>query len=215
MHAPGRQGCMDVPPGRRRMVEALADQGVLHDARLRDALLAVPREAFSPEDPYSDAPQPIGAGQTISAPHMVAIMVEALDVRPGMRVLEVGGGSGYHAAILAHLGARVVSVEIVPSLAERARATLATLGIGDVEVVLGDGSEGYAPGAPYDRISVAAAAPDVPPPLVAQLSPGGSMIIPLGPPGEQTLVRVDASGRREPLMAVRFVPLLGKHGWPA
>ena len=187
----------------------------VRDERVRQALLDVPREAFVASDPYADSPQPIGAGQTISAPHMVAIMAEALDVRPGMRVLEVGGGSGYHAAVLARLAdpGVVVSVEYVPELAARARDTLRRLGIANVEVVEGDGSVGHAPRAPYDRISVAAGAPRVPPPLVAQLAAGGQMLIPVGPLDVQTLVRVHADGREEPMMAVRFVPLLGEHGW--
>ncbi|HUR68700.1 MAG TPA: protein-L-isoaspartate(D-aspartate) O-methyltransferase [Candidatus Thermoplasmatota archaeon] len=207
---------MDADDARRRMVDALAAQGVLHDARVRDALLDVPREAFT-SDPWEDAPQPIGAGQTISAPHMVALMAEALELRPRQRVLEVGGGSGYHAAVLARLvePGLVVAVEIVPELAQRARATLTRLGIRNVEVVEADGSGGYSARAPYDRISVAAGAPAIPRPLVAQLAPEGVMVIPVGPMDQQTLLRVDARGQSVPLMAVRFVPLLGAHGWQA
>jgi protein-L-isoaspartate(D-aspartate) O-methyltransferase len=207
---------MDAADARRRMVDGLAAQGILHDPRVRDVLLDLPREAFSPDAAYEDAPQPIGSGQTISAPHMVAIMAEALDVRPGHRVLEVGGGSGYHAAVLAKLcgpDGRVVAIEIVPELAARARDTLAGLGIHNVTVVAGDGSEGHAALAPYDRISVAAGAPRVPQDLVDQLVEGGSMVIPVGPLEQQTLMRVDARGESAPLMAVRFVPLLGKNGW--
>lgn len=198
---------------RRRMVDALP----VKDARVREALYAVPREAFVDVDPFADTPQPIGAGQTISAPHMVAIMAEALDVRPGQRVLEVGGGSGYHAAVLAHLArpARVVSVEVVPELAARARATLRELRIDNVDVIEADGSMGYPPLAPYDRISVAAGAPRVPPPLVDQLAPDGWMLIPIGPLDMQMLTRVEADGSEEPLMAVRFVPMRGAHGWRA
>lgn len=206
---------MDVAAARQRMVERLVAAGLLHDPRVQDAMLAVPREAFVEEEPYEDAPQPIGAGQTISAPHMVALMAEALDVRPGMRVLEVGGGSGYHAAVLAWLAApgRVVTVEILPELASRARTTLARLGVGNVTVVEGDGSRGYPPLAPYDRISVAAGAPRVPPDLVRQLAPGGSLVVPVGSMEEQALLRVDARGESVPLMAVRFVPLRGAYGW--
>ena len=206
---------METTAARRAMVAALRERGVLHDLRVEEALLATPRDAFLPEgQAYEDAPQPIGAGQNISAPHMVVLMAEALDVRPHHHVLEVGGGSGYHAAILARLAEHVVTVEVVPELAERARQTLARLGVANVEVVLGDGSEGYAQRAPYDRISVAAGAPAIPSPLVEQLAPGGLLVIPVGPMGEQTLLRVDERGRAERLMAVRFVPLLGKHGWP-
>jgi protein-L-isoaspartate(D-aspartate) O-methyltransferase len=152
---------------------------------------------------------------------MVALMAQALDARPGHRVLEVGGGSGYHAAVLARLVApagRVVSVEYVPALAEAARAALAPLGL-PVDVEVGDGSLGWPPGAPYDRISVAAAAPSVPPPLVAQLAPGGLLLIPVGPRDLSSLLRVrkmpDGSTQTEDLGPCLFVPLLGAHGWPA
>lgn len=199
---------------RMRMVDALVERGLVHDPRVERALREVPREAFVPGgDPHLDAPQPIGAGQTISAPHMVAMMVEALDVRPHHRVLEVGGGSGYHAAILARLARHVTSVEVVPELADRARRTLASLGVANVDVVMGDGSTGHAPGAPYDRISVAAGAPAVPPPLLDQLEDDGLLVIPVGPMRMQWLVRVDKRGRSEPVCAVRFVPLVGKFGW--
>lgn len=205
---------MDVPDARRRMVDGLVAQGALHDPRVREALLAVPREAFVVEgDPHADGPQPIGAGQTISAPHMVALMAEALQLEERHHVLEVGGGSGYHAAVLARLARQVTSVEVVPELAERARSTLRDLGIRNVEVVLGDGSRGWPQGAPYDRISVAAGAPAVPPPLVEQLADDGLLVIPVGPMDMQTLVRVDKRGEELPLMAVRFVPLVGAHGW--
>lgn len=208
---PDKRRTMAGDLARRRMVDALP----LQDERVREALYVVPREAFVEEDPFVDTPQPIGAGQTISAPHMVAIMAEALDVRPGQRVLEVGGGSGYHAAVLAHLAApgAVVSVEYVPELAASARATLRKLGVSNVDVVEGDGSKGHPARAPYDRISVAAGAPKVPRPLVEQLAPGGMMLIPVGPLDTQMLVRVRPDGSQEELMAVRFVPLLGEHGW--
>lgn len=196
------------------MVDGLLTHGALRDPVVRDALLAVPRDAFVVEgDPHFDSPQPIGAGQTISAPHMVAIMAEALQVEPRHHVLEVGGGSGYHAAVLARLAKRVTSVEFVPELAARARRTLGELGIDNVEIVQGDGSRGWPQGAPYDRISVAAGAPDIPPPLVDQLTDDGLLVIPVGPRDTQTLLRVDKRGNETPLGAVRFVPLLGAHGW--
>ena len=207
---------VDIPAARRRMVDGLLARGAFRDLRVRDALLAVPREAFVVEgEAHADSPQPIGAGQTISAPHMVAIMAEALEVDPRHHVLEVGGGSGYHAAVLAHLARKVTSVEVVPELAARARDTLRRLGIRNVEVVLGDGSRGWPSGAPYDRISVAAGAPGIPPPLLEQLSEDGLLVLPVGAMDTQTLVRVDKRGNETPLGAVRFVPLLGAHGWPS
>lgn len=215
----------DEAEARRRMVDALAAEGILRDPAVADALRAVPRHLFVPprlrRAAYVDAPQPIGSGQTISAPHMVALMAQALDVRPGQRVLEVGGGSGYHAAVLGRLvgpTGRVVSVECLPALAERARAALAPLGL-PVEVEVGDGSRGWPERAPYDRISVAAAAPDVPPPLVDQLAPGGLLLVPVGPRDLSSLLRVrkteEGSLQTEDLGPCLFVPLLGRHGWPA
>lgn len=208
------------------MVRELAARGIVRSPRVQAALRSVPREAFLPEhvgpDAFLDAPLPIGEGQTISAPHMVAMMAEALDVRPGMNVLEVGGGSGYHAAVLARLAepdGHVVTVERHESLVEEARRNLSRLDPPPhVEVVLGDGSEGVRDRAPFDRISVAAAAPDVPQPLVKQLADGGVMVLPVGTMAEQDLLRVTKRGDGtldvEHLGPVRFVPLLGKHGFP-
>lgn len=226
MHGDARTGRVGTPHERRlAMVRTLREQGVVRDARVAAALEEVPRERFVPADAlaeaHADAPLPIGAGQTISAPHMVAMMAEALDLRPGHRVLEVGGGSGYHAAIMAKLvvpGGRVVSVERVAELADAARKALAGLDPLPVDVVVADGSLGHPERAPYDRISVAAGAPAFPPPLLEQLAPGGIMVIPVGPSGDQWLYRVrkraDGSIAHETLGAVRFVPLVGAHGWP-
>lgn len=208
------------------LVRGLVERGILSDPRVEQALRSVPRDAFLPEgarrDAALDAPIPIGSGQTISAPHMVAMMAEALDVRPGHRVLEVGGGSGYHAAVLARLaapGGTVVSVERHAGLVDLARRNLARVPDPPVvEFALRDGSLGVPEHAPFHRISVAAAAPRVPPPLVAQLAPGGVMVLPVGGLAEQDLVRVrkGADGRTttESLAPVRFVPLLGAHGFP-
>ncbi|MGQ0534462.1 MAG: protein-L-isoaspartate(D-aspartate) O-methyltransferase, partial [Methanobacteriota archaeon] len=181
------------------------------------------RERFVPaeaaERASEDTPLAIGEGQTISAPHMVAIMAEASMFRPGQRVLEIGGGSGYHAAVAATLvrpGGRVVSVERIGALADRARAALRDAGFPDVEVVEGDGSEGYAAGAPYDRISVACAAPKVPPPLLSQLAPEGALIVPVGHRDRQELLRVTKRGdewRTESLGGCMFVPLVGRYGF--
>lgn len=207
---------------RRRMVERLKDEFNI-SGRVARAMLKVPRHLFVPpqysREAYVDHPLPIGFGQTISAPHMVAIMCDLLDVLPGHRVLEVGGGSGYHAAVVAELvgdSGEVVVVERIPELAERARETLSSLGYSNVEVVVGDGSEGYRDRAPYDRIYVTAAAPDIPKPLIEQLKPGGKMVIPVGDSVQELLViEKDFSGeiKKTRWGGVRFVPLLGKYGF--
>ena len=192
--------------------------------RLSEAVLAavarVPRDRFVPEDvvdlAWLDRPLPIGHGQTISQPFVVALMTDLLDPEPGDRVLEVGTGSGYQAAILAELVTEVCSVEVVPELAERARAVLAELGYGNVHLRTGDGWYGWAEAAPFDGILVAAVAPAVPPELVAQLAPEGRLVLPLGEPGGfQELVVVTRTGEREwserPVLPVQFVPLTGVH----
>jgi protein-L-isoaspartate(D-aspartate) O-methyltransferase len=162
---------------------------------------------------------PIGAGQTISQPYIVALMAEALALTTTDHVLEVGAGSGYAAAILSRLGADVVAVERMPELAAAAATRLAALGYDNVRVVAGDGSTGVADAAPFDAICVSASAPRVPRALVAQLAPGGRLVVPVGSPDEQELVRVrlDSAGqaRAQRLGAVRFVPLVGEQGWQA
>jgi protein-L-isoaspartate(D-aspartate) O-methyltransferase len=178
----------------------------------------VPRERFVPPErrgwAYTDEPVPIGEGQTISQPYVVALMLVALRLRPTDRALEVGAGSGYAAALLGRLAATVVAVERLARLAERARATLAELGVANVEVVVGDGSVGWPPRAPYDAVLVSAAGPSVPPELLAQLSPEGRLVMPVGADSEsQHLVRVTPDGRAEDLGGVRFVPLIGEAGW--
>lgn len=203
------------------LIRGLVQDGTLRDARVEAALRAIPRRLFVPPEAlaevHEDHPLPIGAGQTISAPHMVAMMASALDVQPGHRVLEIGGGSGYHAAILAQLalpGGRVTSIEILPELARAARLNLARLPQRlPIEVIEGDGSRGHPAGAPYDRISVACAAPAVPPPLLHQLAKDGILVIPVGADDMQELWRIHEDGRREPLGPVRFVPLVGEHGF--
>lgn len=208
------------------MVRELAARGIVRDPRVEAALRSVPRETFLPDDVRSeaflDSPLPIGEGQTISAPHMVAMMAEALDVRPDMRVLEVGGGSGYHAAVLARLCApngNVVTVERHEPLAQQARRNLARLDPPvHAEVVVGDGSEGVPDRGPFDRISVAAAAPEIPRPLLKQLRDDGVLVLPVGSIREQDLLRVtkraDDTLDVEDMGPVRFVPLVGKHGFP-
>ena len=166
---------------------------------------------------YDDEPIPIGLEQTMSAPHMVAIMSEALDVRPGMRILEIGTGSGYQAAVLSRLvgpSGRIVTVERIPTLADNARRALRDLRIGNVDVNVSDGSLGFSVAAPYDRIIVTASAPDVPPPLLEQLAPDGILLVPVGG-RECELVRIRKTTTgftRESLGACAFVPLLGAHG---
>lgn len=209
------------------LVDALKEEGLLQTPAVEAAFLAADRAGFVGDLPreaaYEDAPQPIGLDQTISAPHMVAIMVEALGALPGMRVLEVGGGSGWHAAVLASLvrpGGRVVTVERLERLAQFARANLERAGFADtVEVVVGDGTLGHPAGAPFDRISVAAAAPHVPQALVDQLrTDGGRLLVPVGPLARQELVSVEVQGgavRRRNLGGCVFVPLVGADGYPA
>jgi protein-L-isoaspartate(D-aspartate) O-methyltransferase len=189
------------------------------DARVMKAMGAVPRHEFVPLEErisaYLDIPLPIGHGQTISQPYIVALMTDLLEINPGDKVLEVGSGSGYQAAVLAELTRTVHTVEIVPELARACRDRLARLGIANVMVYEGDGAAGLADEAPFDAIMVTAAARRVPPALVAQLKPGGRMAIPLGEPGgNQELVLLEKDRRGEgvvhPVLPVRFVPLTGK-----
>jgi len=185
--------------------------------RVRAALAAVPRHAFLPPEEqasaYDNYPRPIGYGQTISQPYIVALMTELLDPAPGDRVLEVGTGSGYQAAVLSRLVAEVYTVETVPELADAARDRLARMGYANVHVRLGDGASGWPAFAPYDGVIVTAAAPEIPPALLDQLAPGGRMVIPVGAPyAAQELVRVakDAAGEtdRRVVLPVAFVPLV-------
>jgi protein-L-isoaspartate(D-aspartate) O-methyltransferase len=212
---------MEPEQARKRMVSGLQSSGHIHSQRVADAMSAVPRHLFVPQEmrsqAYSDTPLHIGEGQTISAPHMVAIMVEALDLRPGHKVLEVGAGSGYHAAVMAELvrpGGRIFTIERLPELAAMARKNLKEAGYEEVEVVQGDGTNGLPEHAPFDRISVAAAAPQVPEPLREQLSEEGRMLVPVGGSWYQDLVLVTRRKNRfheENLGGCVFVPLIGEH----
>jgi protein-L-isoaspartate(D-aspartate) O-methyltransferase len=194
----------------------------ISDERVLRAFAEVSRELFVPgrfqEEADADRPLPIGFGQTISQPYVVAFMTERLALRGGERVLEIGTGSGYQTAILARLARAVFSVEIIPELAERARELLlGKLGLDNVSLRRGDGAEGWPERAPFDAILVTAAAPEVPPPLLAQLAPGGRMILPVGaPPDVQTLRLVtrgeDGASFESDLLPVRFVPLTGPSG---
>lgn len=206
------------------MVSRLQSQGIIRSQRVADAMLAVPRHMFLPpslrEQAYTDTPLHIGEGQTISAPHMVAIMVEALDLQPGHKVLEVGGGSGYHAAVIAELirpDGKVFTIERLHGLVEMARKNLKQAGYSDmVEVIEGDGTRGLPEHAPYDRISVAAAAPHIPEPLKEQLADEGRLLVPVGGSWYQdcTLItRKKGRFQTENLGGCMFVPLIGEHGY--
>lgn len=206
---------------RERMIqEQLVRRGV-QDPRVLDAFRAVPRELFVRPDQtafaYDDAAMPIDAGQTISQPYVVGVMLQALDVRPGERVLEVGAGSGYVTAILAHLTDQVHAMEWHPELARQAVARLASLGIRTVELRVGDGSLGWPEGGPFDAILVSAGGPRVPPALVDQLAPGGRLLMPVGSHDAQELLLLtrdhDGGGSTERrLDRVVFVPLLSSGG---
>ncbi|MEM0449035.1 MAG: protein-L-isoaspartate(D-aspartate) O-methyltransferase [Methanomassiliicoccales archaeon] len=208
---------------RARMVARLRASGYIRSERVAQAMLAVPRHEFVPADlrekAYADTPLHIGEGQTISAPHMVAIMLEALELRPGLKVLEVGCGSGYHAAVMAEMirpGGKVYSIERLPSLVTMARRNLEAAGYADwVEVIEGDGTLGLPEQAPFDRISVAAAAPDIPAPLKEQLAEEGMMLVPVGGAFYQELILVvKRKGKltTKNLGGCAFVPLVGRYG---
>ncbi|NJD99688.1 protein-L-isoaspartate(D-aspartate) O-methyltransferase [Thermococcus sp. LS1] len=207
-----------------RTVEALVREGIIRSEKVRQAFLKVPRYLFVlPEHKkwaHVDEPLPIPGGQTISAPHMVAIMLELAELEEGMNVLDVGTGSGWNAALIAELvKTDVYTVERIPELVEFARKNLEKAGYADrVHVILGDGTKGFPPKAPYDRILVAAGAPNVPEPLVEQLKPGGKLIIPVGSYHLwQELYEVtkleDGSVKVKRHGGVAFVPLIGEHGW--
>ena len=193
----------------------------LDDARVLEVMARVPRELFVPErleqDAYADGPLPIGAGQTISQPYMVALSTSLARIPAGGRVLEIGTGSGYQAAVLAQLAGEVVTIERHAALAESARLALATAGITNVTVHVGDGSLGFAARAPFDAIVVTAAAPSIPPSLVAQLAPGGRLVIPTGDRDLQRMQVVlrghEGALHIEEHEACRYVPLIGEQGF--
>lgn len=207
---------------RAQMVERQLVRRGISDPRVLHAFRSVPREAFVPpelaEFAYRDAPLPIAQQQTISQPYIVAVTAAALRLEGHERLLEIGTGSGYAAAILGCLAKEVVTIERHAALADQSRDRLQKLGMGNVEVLHGDGTLGWPERAPYDAIAVAAGGPQVPRALLEQLAPGGRLVIPVGPEHAQVLTRVTrtASGafREEPLLEVRFVPLIGDQGWP-
>ncbi|WP_048058260.1 protein-L-isoaspartate(D-aspartate) O-methyltransferase [Pyrococcus yayanosii] len=206
-----------------RTVESLVRQGIIRSEVVRRAFLKYPRYLFVPEKyrkwAHVDEPLPIPAGQTISAPHMVAIMLELADLRPKLKVLEIGTGSGWNAALIAAIvDTHVYTIERIPELVEFARKNLERAGVKNVHVILGDGSKGFPPRAPYDRIIVTAGAPEIPKPLVEQLKPGGKLIIPVGPYHLwqdllEVVKREDGSVEVKSHGGVAFVPLIGEHGW--
>ena len=215
-----------------KLIDSLVKQGILRSPKIISVMRNMPRTKFLPIDMQSycakDTPLPIGFGQTVSAPHMVCIMNEALNLEVGQKILEVGAGSGWHAATIAELVApkdvhrsewgHVYTAEIVADLAEKARKNIMNAGYGDrITIINSDGSKGYPEKAPYDRIVVTAAAPEVPQPLLDQLKVNGVMVIPVGDfPLFQTLMRLtkDGNGKlaQESLGEVAFVPLTGEYG---
>ncbi len=205
---------------RRDMVARQIRGRGIRSARVLAAMEAVPRHLFVPfervPDAYSDEALQIGEGQTISQPYVVAASAEALALEGCERVLEIGAGTGYQAAVLSLLARDVIAVEVIPALAEAARERLTRLGYLNARVEQGDGSIGFAANAPFDAILVSAAAPAVPQPLVNQLAEGGRLVIPVGQTDHQQLLRIVKEGnqtKEQKLFACRFVPLVGRFGW--
>jgi protein-L-isoaspartate(D-aspartate) O-methyltransferase len=205
---------------RLRMVRDQVEARGVEDRRVLDAMREIPRHLFIPDEfgaaAYHDRPLPIGSGQTISQPYIVGLMTSLLELKQNDKVLEIGAGSGYQAAILSKLVRSVTTVERLPEIASKAKIMMQRLGISNVNVVVGDGTLGYAPDAPYDGIIITAASPDIPRPLIDQLADNGRLVAPVGPRDLQQLVRIRKQGdrlNRETFGGVVFVPLLGCHGW--
>jgi protein-L-isoaspartate(D-aspartate) O-methyltransferase len=212
----------DFAEEREAMVERQLGRRGIVEPEILDAFLAVPREAFVGRGyahlAYGDHPLPIEANQTISQPYIVALMIQAAGIKRGDKVLEVGAGSGYAAAVISRIAAQVIGIERQHELVEVARERVRRLGYDNVEIVEGDGTKGWPQKAAYDAILAAASGSHVPQPLIDQLKPGGRLVIPLGDPGSiQQLVKVtrrgDGSIEQSDLGAVRFVPLIGEEGW--
>ena len=211
---------------RKYLVEKLYNQGYIKTEKVKEAMLKVPREEFMPLEnssyAYLDRPFPIGKGQTISAPHMVAIIAEKLELTDGMNILEIGTGFGYNAAVVAEIVGKkghIYTIERIPALVEKSKENLNKTGYCDrVTVIEGDGTVGYPDKAPYDRVYGTASAPKIPEPLKEQLKIGGKLIIPMGSDYYQELVSVMRISHDEyqtqNLGGVVFVPMIGKHGWP-
>ena len=207
----------DFAAERRRMVEEQIRRRGIKDPKVLAAVEQVPRHRFVPgelrAEAYSDRPLPIGYKQTISQPYIVALMTSLLGIKPGARVLEIGTGSGYQAAVLSRIAGDVYTIEIVSPLAERARRTLSELGYDNVHVRTGDGYKGWPNRAPFDAILVTAAPPIVPEPLLAQLKVGGRLVLPVGSYFQNLTVytkRPDGSFEKENVLPVRFVPMTGE-----
>jgi protein-L-isoaspartate(D-aspartate) O-methyltransferase len=207
---------------KERMIDIHLKQRGITDERVLDAFFTVPREEFIPEErhdsAYADHPLPIGYSQTISQPYIVALTIQALRIKNTDTVLELGAGSGYAAAIIAELAHKVITVERIPELAERASETLKRLGYINVKVVTADGTLGYEEKAPYNGIAVAAAAPKIPPSLLGQLAQGGRMVIPVGPEGFQQLLYIEKNDKgkiveKRNICDCSFVPLIGREGY--
>lgn len=204
----------------KQMIEDQIIRRGISDNRVLQAILSVPRHLFVTEDyqnlAYADGPLPIGFGQTISQPYIVALMISELHLKGSEKVLEIGTGCGYQVAILAHMVKQVVTIEIIPGLAERAEQTIKRLKLMNVKMICGDGSLGSHTDAPFDAILISAAAPKVPQPLLDQLNEGGRLILPVGSRGFQQLeiwTRKENNFSSEVSIPVAFVPLRGKHGW--
>ena len=213
---------MDLTEKRKQLVEQLIFEGRIKSKEVKDAFLSIPREYFIQDEyesiSYADTPLKIGFNQTISAPHMVAIMVEELDLKKGQRILEIGSGSGYHAAIVSHIIGKtgyVYTIERIKDLVENAKENIKKAGIENVSVIHSDGSEGYKEKAPYDRIYVTCASPDVPDPLTDQLNENGKMLIPVGRVFCQLLLIEKKQNKitKKNLGGCAFVPLIGKYGF--
>jgi protein-L-isoaspartate(D-aspartate) O-methyltransferase len=205
---------------RMKMVERQITARGVRDPRVLEAMRTIPRHQFVPEhyrdSAYEDRPLPIGEGQTISQPYIVAVMTELLQPRPTDKMLEIGTGSGYQAALLSQLVSRVITLERLPAIAEQARKHLEALGITNVTVVVSDGTLGWPGQAPYDGILITASTPEIPPPLIDQLAEGGRLVAPVGGQGYQELVKVEKhQGNVEKTYhgGVVFVPLIGRYGW--
>lgn len=213
----------DYEKKKKRMIQHLIEEGYIHKKEIIGAMESVDRHLFVPEEvrnsAYVDSPLPIGEGQTISAPHMVGIMAECLELDKGHKVLEIGTGFGYHAAVIAKIvgeNGKVYTVERITTLAEQARTNLEKTNLSHiVTVIVGDGSKGLPEYAPYDRIFVACAAPDIPEPLIEQLKDGGILLIPVGGRWYQTLFQCRKTGdkiEKKDMGGCVFVPLIGEHG---